>query len=241
MTLNNLLPSSTVSPTLPGARGEGAGSPELPAHRPGGASETPVQCFLRGCAGAKRCQGGRGGKALRNSGPKRTAASAPLRLYRGAPNLLPAFWAACMCFQCPGKWTRRPRALAWLDGYPPPGIVLEGAVSFQASLEDHLHLHCWLTKGKVYPEIPGLVILVLRLFVSFPATFMRSSLCTLQPEQTSTAMETADTRQFWPLHLAAQPGEITAFVVVCWLLLLGQLCSQALTRDMLTWHHEPLL
>ena len=55
-------------------------------------------------------------------------------------------------------------------------------------------------------------------------------------------METANTRQSWPLHLAAQP-EIMAFVLIYWMLMMiiSQLYPQALSRDTLTLHHQALL
>ena len=85
---------------------------------------------------------------------------------------------------------RRTRSVLWqveragpqpyprMLGHAQLGAVLEGATSFQALLERHPSSFPWLTpKGqKACQETPGSG---LGLLVSFPAVFIRSSLCTL--------------------------------------------------------------
>lgn len=100
-----------------------------------------------------------------------------------------------------------------------------------------LHLHCCLTKGKK-PAVRSQAQ-YLGCSCSFLKCLSRPPCVLCQLEQNSAAMETANTRQSWPLHLAAQP-EIMAFVVIYWMLMamLSRLYPQALARDTLTLHHQ---
>ena len=126
-------------------------------------------------------------------------------------------------------------------GHAQLGIVLEGAISFQALLERHPSSLPSLTqKGqKACQEIPGSVLGV---FVSFPAMFIRSSLCTL-PARTKQRCYGNCKHQAILAPALGSPAEreIMAFVVIYWMLMLSQLSPQALTRDTPTLHHQLLL
>lgn len=82
-----------------------------------------------------------------------------------------------MLFQPLGSGAEGPRAVGWDHGHALVATVLEMLLVPRHLLKSiPSHLHHQPTKGRASHKIPGSV---LRLFESFPAMFIRSSLCTL--------------------------------------------------------------
>lgn len=210
----------------------------------GQAFREPLQSSPRGRVSGQVHSGGRGAKALKNLGRQESVLAwlPPLTLPRQKPSHPFNSTLSGWCTRSVRWQVERagPQPYPRMLGHAQLGAVLEGATSFQALLERHPSSFPWLTpKGqKACQETPGSG---LGLWCHF-LPCLSAPLCVLcQLEQNSAAMETANTRQSWPLHLAAQPREIMAFVVIYWMLKLSRLYPQALTRGSLTPHHQPLL
>lgn len=149
----------------------------------------------------------RGAKALKNLGMREQQLVLPSLTLpaRGAPFPLHSEYTARF-FNALGNGVGGPELWPQMNGHAQPGTVLEGALSFQASLETHPLSPPPLThKGqKACREIPGSLLGCSCHFLQC----LSGPLCVLgQLEQNSAAMETANTRQSWPLHLAARLGE----------------------------------
>lgn len=93
--------------------------------------------------------------------------------------------------------------LGWVTVLTKLLSLIEGAVSFQSPLGEHPSPPPPLTpKGQslLRARGSGLRLLILSSLSALPAR-----------TETGAAMETTNTRQSWPLHLAAQPGRDNGF------------------------------